>query len=1501
MHQRLAHTIRHNWLDLVDRYDAQLRAVPGYAGWSEMTRRDLEQHVLTLMADCLEKNDDQAFIGYIHEHAEQVLTRGFEPEWFQRSAAIAQNILTPLVQTLEESNFVWQAMSRAQAAAWDIVARKRQQIEATLRESETRYQTIFDSTPIMFWLKDTQNRTLRINKAAAALEGVNPADVEGKSAYDLYPREQAEAFYQDDLEVIRSGKPKIGIVEQHTSVGTGDMMWVETGKTPVRNEQGEIIGVLAFAVNITDRKRAESRLQESEERFRSLFETANDAIFLMQGDQFIDCNAKTLEIFQCPREQILHQSPVRFSPPRQPDGRDSFEKAMEKIQGALAGQPQVFEWQHIHYDGTPFEAEVSLNRLGLGEEVFVQAIVRDITVRKQLEQQVRESLARRDRQVQTATEVAQDIASAPELGELFHRVVTLIKERFNYYHAQLFHYDPTQDAVVLVSGYGEAGQKMLSAGHKLVMGRGIVGTAAATGRSILATDVTHDLDWRPNPNLPDTKGELAVPIKLGGSDAEAQVNALRYFVNGDFDGVAVAAVDPAAAAIVTRDALHRDKPVVALTSDLGQENQTALIYSIEHELGYLLGVQAGAWAKEHLPSGQTLKLGMLNYRILLQVIQRENGIIDGIKSVIGERVTIVASGSAIGSTSAASLAEGWLRDYPDLNMIVAINDASALGAYQAAQAMGYNDPERFFIGGIDAVPEALAAIQQGGIYQATVNQPPEIMGLMAVRTLVAAIKRLAVKPTYTLYCTPVNRTNVDQFSGPYREAAMLANQDLISAESLAGMEGSGLRLGLSVLSLANPFFARLVESAQREAKRLGVQLFVNDPRRVLGVLDVQTDRVNALSDDDRLLLEGLCGQIAIAMESTRLLDNVQQSEQLMRTLIDAIPDYIYAKDLAGRHILDNVAFAQLHGLSSPDQMLGKTDFDFYPGELAERYRVVELPILQEGKKLLGQEEPSVDTAGNWRWNSTTKVPLRNQAGAIIGLVGVTTDITKRKQAEADLRKFELGLDRSTAAVFITDREGVITYVNPAFEKIYGYSREEAIGQTPRILKSGLISRDQYQTFWSTLLSGQTAAGEIINKTKDGRLLIIDGSNNPILDETGTIVGFLGIHNDVTERRQAEQKNQETLHEVERLYAAVSHEGWGIYRHATELPEGYLYDRIHLQPLEHLSLPAIQQAVEQGQLVKAEIDKQLVAASPLAVRGEIIGAIGVYDDPEHPLPPEDLALVEAISEQVALALESARLFEQTQAAWTEAEQLYRIGVSISTATTLDDLLQATISPAMMAGASSASIWSLDLNEAGQLGVMELEASWAREGAVPTPVGTRFSVAEYPSSKLWLNETSLPSFIENTALDERVDPQMRTMFLQHDMAAATFVPLAIGKRWVGLIIVSWREPREFTASEQRMYQSIASQVAVALENRRLFAQTQAALADSQARARREQILREVTARVRNSTNPDTVMRTLARELNAVLDRPTFVQLAVTDHPTRPGGNGHRQLGEGGKTSE
>lgn len=172
--------------------------------------------------------------------------------------------------------------------------------------------------------------------------------------------------------------------------------------------------------------------------------------------------------------------------------------------------------------------------------------------------------------------------------------------------------------------------------------------------------------------------------------------------------------------------------------------------------------------------------------------------------------------------------------------------------------------------------------------------------------------------------------------------------------------------------------------------------------------------------------------------------------------------------------------------------------------------------------------------GTRRYTHTIGKVIRDKSGKPQKMFGVVQDITGRKKDEENLLKFKLGLERSTDAVFITDTEGNISYVNPAFEKLYGYKKEEAIGKTPRIIKSGVIPDGQYKQFWDALLAKQTISGEIINKTKGGALLNIDGSNNPIISDSGKIIGFIGIHHDITKRK----KTEDALKEDERRYRTL---------------------------------------------------------------------------------------------------------------------------------------------------------------------------------------------------------------------------------------------------------------------------------------------------------------------------------------------------------------------------
>lgn len=170
--------------------------------------------------------------------------------------------------------------------------------------------------------------------------------------------------------------------------------------------------------------------------------------------------------------------------------------------------------------------------------------------------------------------------------------------------------------------------------------------------------------------------------------------------------------------------------------------------------------------------------------------------------------------------------------------------------------------------------------------------------------------------------------------------------------------------------------------------------------------------------------------------------------------------------------------------------------------------------------------------------------LSRLGGAVERELRDVEDRRKHKQAEEELIRLRQAVETASEVIFLTDREGIITYINPEFTKLYGYSVAEVVGKvTPRTLKSGTMKPEEYTGFWNALISGQVVKGEIVNRTKDGRLVTIDGSASPIFDVQHNTIGFLAIQRDISEARKMRDMlvAQDRLASMGQLAAGVAHE------------------------------------------------------------------------------------------------------------------------------------------------------------------------------------------------------------------------------------------------------------------------------------------------------------------------------------------------------------------------
>lgn len=466
----------------------------------------------------------------------------------------------------------------------------------------------------------------------------------------------------------------------------------------------------------------------------------------------------------------------------------------------------------------------------------------------------------------------------------------------------------------------------------------------------------------------------------------------------------------------------------------------------------------------------------------------------------------------------------------------------------------------------------------------------------------------------------------------------------------------------------------------------------------------------------------------------------------------------------------------------------------------------------------------LDDARNREWTSDEQLLIRqvvDQLSIALENARLFQETIERNEQLAalndDIRRFQLGIEKSDDAVFITDPNGTIEYANAGFEKIYGFSPQEAIGKNPRILQSGMTTKEQYKYFWDTLLNGGTITGETTNRHKDGRLVTIAGTNSPILDETGKILGFLAVHHDMTQTKQAELALAKSEADLRALFTSMEdvvlvYDKDGKYvriaptnpsrlvRPPEELLGRYIHEVLPKETADKF-LEAIQLTLSKGENIQLEYDLKvgedtywfLASLSKLDEENVFWVARDITERKKSEevirLRNEYLGVSAEIGKLVTSTLDLNSIFTRTVKLISERFDFYHAAIFIVEETGFKAILR---------------------EATGDAGLkMKLQ-----NHSIPVNLSSIVGQVTSEGKPVVVNDVS-------------TDPIHKFNDLLPETRAEAAIPLRIGNRIIGAVDIQAKNINAFTPDEVSVLQTLADQVAIAIDNARSYEISQEAV--------------------------------------------------------------------------
>jgi len=1013
----------------------------------------------------------------------------------------------------------------AQAAA----AIEQARLFATLQESEARYRTLFNSVPVGIYRSTPEGEFLDVNQALLDIFGYPDKDAMlSTRTADLYVDEAERRRWQQLMEEnsIVTG------FEVLCRRSDGSTFWELDSAVAVRGEDGRILHYEGSLQDITARKQAAEALHERNQRYDALFNHSNDAVFILSLDGVhLDANQRAADMLGYELEELTGMSAEETVAPQE------YPDSLDKLEALRSGQRlPIYERVFRRKDGSliPVEINVTLVKDDQGQPRYVQSIVRDISERKNLE---------------TMRQRFEFIANASK------DFMSLIDENYTYKAVNQACCRALGKNQAEITGKSVAdiwGDKTFYDEVKVRLDRCFTGQEVneqiwleypTLGKRYV--DVTY-YPFQRSENSPTQAvvitRDITERVRAEEARRESEERYRLLFDSLPYGGEVINTKGKIVTCSLSTASMLGYEVSELIGKHVAELLDPDSVKVFRQKMPKLLSGKP-TFAEIRMIRKDGTKLNILR---AANPILDKNGVVEAILALnvdITERKQAEAEVSAIFDTAP--------------NAILVVDEAGLIqrANIQAEKVFGYKPEE------LHGLPvEALVPFQQR---QKHISQRGHFHAASQTRPVGSGLELTALRKDGTEFPVEIGLNSLDTSEGKLAIAIVndiserKRTQDEIRklnkelehrvqqrtaqlAESEARyrsvVEDQSEYIGRwkpdGTLTFVNELYAKILERSPEEL--IGNNIFplfskeaLKSIKQTIKILSLEQPTITeeyyfseedgkdrcfqwtnrGLFDEDGQLIE--IQSVGRDITERKVVEEaLKQSEQKFRAIVSDQTEFLvrFLPDTTRTFV--NERYCRQLGRSEAE-LIGTRIIDKLPE--TEQHRLREkLASLTSADPVAVDEYHTITADGAEIWESWTERGIFNDKGELVEVQAVGRDITQRRLNEREMLLQNAALEAAANAIVITEPDGKIAWVNPAFTRLTGYTLEEAVGNNPRVLNSGQHNEDYFRDLWDTIKSGQVWRGETINKHKDGSLYIEEMTITPVQDKTGAILRFIAV-------------------------------------------------------------------------------------------------------------------------------------------------------------------------------------------------------------------------------------------------------------------------------------------------------------------------------------------------------------------------------------------------------